>query len=191
VAIICFFAIANVLIYLSLPVMLELEEIKFGNVSFTWCNGKNYPLYKIMGYVYLLEANICPFLLMMVSTTVTIRCLMSSRKNLQKISNRDDKKRREKDAKFALNSVVLNISFVTLQVPLVIAYILPINDLATFQVVFDICFFLFCLNYSIGFVIFMLSNSIFRNEFLQMICLGKSNKISSQQSTTSTTTAKR
>jgi NADH:ubiquinone oxidoreductase subunit 3 (subunit A) len=171
-------AIGNALIYLSVPIQLELSEISIDNVTKTVCDGKNHPFYQMVGSIYLFEANLIPFCLMMASTTVTLKCLIKSRKNLEKITNRGIKRRKEKDAKFALNSVILNISFVIFQVPVVLTYIVPVNDPNTSQVVFLYCFVLFCLNYSITFGIFMLSNSIFRNEFMRLIGLGKGNKVS-------------
>jgi hypothetical protein len=179
-------AFGNALIYVCVPILLELKETSAGNVTTTLCVATNMPYYNLMGAIRLVEANVIPFFLMMVTTVVTLRCLVKSRKNLEKIANRDDKKRRQKDAKFALNSVILNISTIILQVPLVFVYIVPISDLATFQIVNAVCFFLFTVNYSNSFFIFILSNSIFRKEFLRMICLGKKNKISPGSTTGST-----
>jgi hypothetical protein len=176
-SVIFFCVFGNVLFYLYVPILFELKETTVGNVTSSVCQLQNILQYKALVWTYLVEANILPFILMMAATIVTIKCLVSSRKNLERVTNRELKSRREKDAKFALNSVVLNILFVILQVPLVLTYIVPIDDSTTFLVVNTICFFLFCLNYSISFGIYFLSNSIFRNEFMHLIRLRKSNQV--------------
>jgi hypothetical protein len=181
--------IVHALLYLRIPILLDLQYVNETNVTLSYCRFENFPGYQGNTVLFAIEANIIPFVLMAISTFVTITTLVKSRKNLEKNSKHGTlKDRRDKDTKFAINSIVLNISFVILLTPIVCTYFVNFTDNITYLVVNYTCFLFMCMNYSIGFLINMFSNSLFRKELMLMLGLTKSNQVLGQSKTSSTFT---
>jgi hypothetical protein len=174
------------LLYSALSIPIELESVSLDSnnnnnnastsVGLVNCHLKSVPFLKVINVIYLVEGNFLPLCLMLVCTVVIIRCLVKSRQNLEKIVNKEMKKRRAKEAKFAVNSIILNVLFAILVMPLSLLYLIPIDDVETYKLIFKICILSFYLNYSIGFFTYLVSNSIFRQELADMLRFGRKRK---------------
>lgn len=78
------------------------------------------------------------------------------------------KARKLRDIKFAVNSVVLNILFVCLKLPLALAYVKSSKPFETHTVYAVGAAFLFYLNFSVSFCVHLVSNAIFRREVVRI-----------------------
>jgi hypothetical protein len=119
------------------------------------------------------QADLIPFALMITFTQITLNSIFKSRKasNL----NNKNKSTRNRDLKFALTSIGLNMIYLLLNSPsLVINIVLHYftSDEITydlFGIAWCIGLFLFYLNRIPVFFVNIVANSIFRNEFLTLI----------------------
>jgi hypothetical protein len=167
----------HIAIYVPIPVLME-----FYNVTIFYPNNKTEPfvvakcdmslgITRTFGVFYIVEANLAPFVIMMTTTSVILKCLYDSRRNLE---NREQKngmamRHKKRDLKFGINSVFLNVLFVLLTTPLVLSLMFPLkNDYVQNEFNQAMCAIFFYLNYSIHFWTHFCVNSIFRHEFLVM-----------------------
>ena len=115
-------------------------------------------------------------IIIIISTFFIVRFLVKSRKKISTEPSEGStqvvvKRRR---FKFAFNSVILNIMFIVLILPLLLSYIIPKNaDFNVSDMINTICFTLFYLNFALHFWVHLICNSIFRREFLLLFCIIK------------------
>jgi hypothetical protein len=172
-------------IYSYLPIMIQLKQVtrSNGNTSVI-CFLPNIPHYKYISGLILVEANVVPFGLMMLTTLVIVKCLIQSRTKLERSQRRSLQERRRKDAKFAVNSVILNVCSVIFQMPIALSFlVLPNPGNKKFSLIFTIIIFLFYLSYSIRFFVHCTFNRVFRQEFLLMLRVKKQLPLISRGST--------
>lgn len=123
-------------------------------------------------YIYLLESNLIPFVLMMLLTGFILRCLIKSRRNLEKVASNSvissvSQRRKTRDRKWAVSSVTLNILFIVLMCPLVFVFMFPDrNDYYNNEFMRAIAFLFYYLNFTAHFFTHLATNLIFRNEIL-------------------------
>jgi hypothetical protein len=123
----------------------------------------------VMPIIYLIESCTIPFVLIIVSTSLIVRILIKSRRNISTgLQATAQMTRRRQEYKFAFNSVVLNVLFIVLTFPLLLSYIVSINLLIK-----QIFFALFYLNFALHFWVHLAFNSIFRNEFFKVFRIKK------------------
>jgi hypothetical protein len=160
---------------LFIPILIELKQTPGSNgTSPTYtCALQNIPNFQYINVFDLLDADFVPFLLLMITTSVTVRCLFKSRNNLEATQQRSLRERRAKDVKFAINSIALNVLAVTFNTPLSISFLITIPDASVYTLFFSICVFFYTVNYSILFFVNLAFNSIFRNELFLMLRLRK------------------
>lgn len=144
--------------------------------------------HKVVNLIYLIECNLIPFFIMLVSSVLTVRVLVLSRHRIEAIENRELKNRRAKDIKFAVNSFVLCILFVLFQTPITIGYFLYLPDIATYTIYFLIGEILYFLNYTLPIFTYVVTNSIFRREILKMLGLRRYMRQSTTQTRVGTKT---
>jgi hypothetical protein len=167
-------ALVHVVIYSFIPILVELKQIPgFNGTTIPFCFLQTIPNYKYINMFDLIEADFLPFVVLMITTCITVRCLFKSRNNLEATQQRSLRERRAKDVKFAINSIALNVLAVTFNTPISIAYLITIPNAAVFGLFFSICAFLYTVNYSILFFVNLAFNSIFRNELFLMLRLRK------------------
>ena len=165
----------NSLLYLELPILVKRREIVPGYII---CDQTTIGFLPTLMIVIVLETCIIPFIIMIVSSLLTIRLLIKSRNSIErngKLSN--DRKIRDK--KYALSSIAFNIAFLLLKTPAMIYY-----TLFAFYYYYDvyylnISFLLSYINSSSFFFIHLVTNSLFRREFLILIGLVKNGDSSS------------
>lgn len=150
----------------------------WSNSSGSWCDlNPN----SVLPIVYLIEGSVIPFVIMLVMTILILRSLYDVR---SKVSLADfdsgpntvwaTRYQRYRDFKFAFNSVILNLVFILFTMPLVIYYLVQIDDYVLSQLLNAIGYLLFYLNFASHFLIFFSFNSLFRQEFLKMLRIRKS-----------------
>ena len=110
-------------------------------------------------YAHLAESFVIPFSIMIVTSIITIKQLIGSRRSLEKTGRIANKQRKIRDIKFAVSSVAFNLVFIILKIPAFIAFFIICD------IFFHAAFILFLINCSSNFIIHFATNSIFRREF--------------------------
>ena len=128
------------------------------------CNNPNVPLNMMVFF----QSDLIPFVLMLFLTFITLLKLFNSRKRL------NNNLSRQKDVKFAVISVTLNIIFLILTGPHYIFNLVYEDYLNTmsfdiFISIVSIKFLLFYSNFASVFFINFAANSLFKNEFYKFI----------------------
>lgn len=169
--------ILNCLFYIAVPFDMESKSASFSlshtnaTITIWYCSIRNLQLYKEMSVFYLIESCFVPFVIMLTTTLLTIQTLYSSRNRIETFESRELKARRSKDIKFAINSIVLDLIYLSFQMPICINYILFIGDAKIRLMYSFIAGFLYFTNFSIAFFTHFISNSIFRAELFKLFGL--------------------
>ena len=162
-------------LYIYVPILIKRIEIFPG---YFICSTTTISFFNIHMILIIFETCLIPFLILMITTVITIRQLFKSSNSIER-NGKLTKERKSRDRKYAISSVALNINHIVLKLPLTIFYIL-----VAFYSYYDVYFLnvaslLFFLNTSIGFFIHIVTNSLFRREFLVLFRLIKRNNDSS------------
>lgn len=172
--------VINLLVYISVPI--GLNSIRYENwnnqtnttqVSFG-CTINNLSFIRVINYLFLIESSLVPFAFMLAATCViTVRLYQSrTRVFLEKDTNSGKpKNRRLKDRKFAYTSAILNIIFVIFQIPIVLTYLIDVPNLNTYLLFYLSAIIALNMNLCMPFIIYLISNSIFRRQFLSILGL--------------------
>jgi hypothetical protein len=173
--------LSHVFIYAPIPILVLKPHnltYKINNMTVEKCDLKSQSMRKF-SIIYFLFDTFLPFFILMFATIVILRCLHSSRSRLvaknKRISVEESTetalqtRRRRRERKFGVNSVVLNVLFIALTSPLSASFIFTINDHQRDTFIKAICLVFFFLNYALHFWIHLFVNSIFRKEFWQLI----------------------
>ena len=144
------------------------------NLTSTSCD----PYSLIMPIIYLVESCLIPFGLIIVSTTLIVRILVKSRRKIStNLQITAQMARRNQENKFAFNSVILNVLFIVLTFPLLISYIVPVNNSLIFTLIQQVLYVLFYSNFALHFWVHLASNTVFRNEFLKVFRIKRANNV--------------
>ncbi len=110
---------------------------------------------------------IIPFLFMSTTTLLLIYTVFRSRKRMITKYSTPNFKNSRRDIKFSVTILLLNLTYITLMLPLCIVNFFPFY----FESDFSICFsyFLFYMSYGVNFYIILISNSLVKKEFLNML----------------------
>lgn len=174
--------------YMIIPIAIEIKNVTVVisgvHVTFPTCSLTNIPFASTLLLIYLIESNFLPFFMMMCTTVFIIRALHMSARRLSMFNtlkprksmsttamatNTSSRSKRSKQRKFALNSIALNVLFVTLTSPVVIQIIAPsTGSFLQDSFLYRLFSLFFYINYSIHFFTHLVVNSIFRREFLRM-----------------------
>lgn len=171
--------VINAAIYVAIPIYHKLVTIPtvitiYGtDYTFytTVCLIQTLSFYRVLIITYLVISNFVPFIIMIVSSVLTVRILITSRHRIEVMATREKKNRRAKDLKFAVNSIVLDVLFVLFQTPISVVYLVDIPDTVVYTKVVLITGLFYFVNYIIPFFTYILSNSLFRREMLKMMGL--------------------
>jgi hypothetical protein len=163
--------IFNVLLYLEILISLKLQQYS-SYVKILYCDFTTLSFFTPFIIITLLESTMIPFVIMMVSSIITIRLLYRSRRSLER-AGKISRERKSRDAKYAVTSIAFNLMHVVMKTPNFVWYILYANKISTSSYFLTISFFLFLVNCSFTFFVNFASNSIFRREFLILIRLRK------------------
>ena len=129
---------------------------------------------RIVGWMDLFNSTLLPFFFMIVFTSVTISTIFKSRMRI--FANTNTARIKQKDIKFAITTVTLSVSFFLLNLPLCL-YNLFTNEIefndADSSLFSTISIFFFYSNFAVVFYVNLITNSIFRKEFLVFVRLRK------------------
>ena len=161
----------NLLFYLEMPILVKRREIAPGRF---FCDLNTIGFLSTFIILVVLETCLIPFIIMIVSSILTIRLLIKSRNSVARDGN-VSKDRKSRDQKYAISSVAFNIMFLVFKSPVMVYY-----TLFSFYYYYDVYFlniasFLMFLNSTSFFFVHLVTNSLFRREFLVLIGLVKRN----------------
>jgi hypothetical protein len=166
-------AVVHLLVYSFVPINIELKQAN-GSSFHKNCSIGNYK--HLLNILLLVEANLIPFCTMMMTTVVIVIKLNKSRKTLkrsQRWQKSNQERRKQKDLRFAFNSIVLNLLDIILEVPILVSYLINIQNPLVHKLFQMTSLFLYCFSYSVSFLVHFLSNRLFRSEFLLMLGVEK------------------
>jgi hypothetical protein len=125
----------------------------------------------LLGWMDAFESCIVPFALMILFTLMTICSIIILRKRSNSREKHQKLAMKKKDIKFAVVSIILNAIFLVLNSPfsLLNLFDVSIEDNSISDFVLSIRFFLYYLNFITVFFINISVNSIFRNEFFNLL----------------------
>ena len=152
-------ALFHIGLYMYYPILVRRSEV------FPWyylCDVTTIGLVTMHLILLLIENSLIPLVLLMITSIITIRLLLKSSSRIGRLTN----ERKSRDRKYAISSVTLNIICIVLKLPLAIFYIL-LGFFNYYNVYLpNVGYLLFYLNTSMGFLIHIVTNSLFRKEFL-------------------------
>ena len=159
-------------LYICYSILVRRSEVLPG---YFICDPNTLGFLQIFMYVFILESCIIPLVILITTSILTIRMLIKPRNSIDRTGNlsKDSKSR---DRKFAISSLTFNAVYIFLQIP-------SVNFLTLFAFysyydkdLYYISIILFFLNCSLGFFIHIVTNSIFRREFLILFRFEKRNE---------------
>ena len=163
--------IFNISLYICYPILIRRSEVFPG---YFICDATTIGFFQIFMIMATFETSVVPFLILTITSILTIRLLFKSRNSVQRMGNLTTD-RKSRDRKFAISSVTFNTLFIVLKIPSAIFYFL-VAFYSYYDVYFNaIAALLLCLNCSLGFFIHISTNSLFRREFLILFRLDKRN----------------
>ena len=144
-------------LYSELLIILKLE--KTSPLNSYACNFGMFDNYYPFVFAHLTENCVIPFSIMIVTSIVTIKKLIESRRSLERTGRIGNKQRKNRDMKFAISSLTFNLVFIAFKMPFFI------TNIIYHEIFFQVAFILFLINCSFNFLIHFITNSIFRREF--------------------------
>jgi len=117
---------------------------------------------KVLYMMDLINSTLIPFLLMFIFSILLIYIIFKSRLRILRLNSSSDRRRLRKDIKFAFTSILLNVAFVSLNLPVCIANLLI--DISEFY--YKLLLYLFFISFCINFYLLFAFNSVFRKELL-------------------------
>ena len=161
-------------LYIYVPLFIRVRELFPG---YSLCDVTSIGFFNTHIVIFTFETCLIPFFFMAFTSILTILLLIKSRNSVAK-NGQVTRERKSRDKKFAITSITFNITFIILKLPSAIFYILlayySLYD-SNFQRVASYTYYL---NMSMSFFIHLLTNSIFRREFLVLLRLAKENQVS-------------
>ena len=120
--------------------------------------------------MYIIQYTLVPFAIMLLTSGLIFKALISSRQRLESYQeSRELRQRRGRDLKFGANSIALNCMFVVLITPISLSYLIIIPDVELHLTFFLTTVLLYYIKFSMPIFTYCLSNSIFRRELLFMV----------------------
>ena len=149
----------NFVINLPFLILAKLNEMESENG--TYCDLPSTKAADIMIVIDLFNSTVLPFILMFLNTILLSYTIFKSRSRTVSKSKlyKKDNQRKKKDFKFVFTSICLNLSFLLLNLPLLIAEFVD-GLLVVSRLYFA--------NFAIQFFIHYISNSLFRSEFKKL-----------------------
>ena len=160
----------NLLLYIEVPIFLRLFPLQIYGMTFYVCDPSTLSFGNVLNIVYIIEGSALPFLIMVISSLVTIKTLRDSRHHVEIVGSVDEK-RKSRDRKFAITSITFNVLFIVLKMPLLVCVAIGYNFVSTY--VYYIALALYFLNYSISFIVHFSTNSLFRRELFILLRIRK------------------
>ncbi len=115
----------------------------------------------LMDFVNLIAV---PFAFMITFSILLVRAIFVSRNRVMKSYTSKENKSFQRDIRLAVTLISLNLIYLILNLPL--AVIVFSSDFTDF--IFMMCIYLFLASYAVNFYIILLTNSLFRRQFIDM-----------------------
>jgi hypothetical protein len=157
----------NLIYYL--PVFFSSNLNLTHNNTFQCSLGKNESLF-ILFLMDVLNRVILPFGLMLIGSILLIYSLFKSRTRIVENFLADENKTFYTEIRLATTSLSLNLIYILLNLPI---SVINFSQLYDNLYMYIYCYYLFYLSYSLNFYILLISNSLFQNEFFEMIKIKK------------------
>ena len=177
----------DIVFYIYYPILLRLREIFPG---YTICDVTTLGFFNTYMFLNIFEGSLIPFITMIITSILTIRALIKSRKSIER-NGKLNKERKTRDRKYAISSLTLNSMFIVLKLPLLVFYILFAYYSYYNLYFYKIAFLLYMLNMSLSFFVHFITNSVFRREFLILFKVGMINGESTLSNTNKNSSTKR
>lgn len=132
------------------------------------CKNKTAFYKTLLGSMDIINQTLIPFFFTLLCSLKLIQYIFTARLKIKLNSTAIEMKRLKKDIQFSLNVLLLNIVFVVLNLPVCIVTLMNVSE--TFVDKYDLLFYL---QYACNLFIYLISNKLFRKEFLKMIKLSK------------------
>ena len=157
-------------LYIVIPIYLRPVVIPGYGVL---CDVSTLSFGETLNIVYMAESSIIPFVIMFITSIITIKLLWKSRRQMKTAVNlgNQQNKRKSRDAMFALTSLTFNILFIVLKMPLLVCLTIGFEFINGYVLEFSILFYI--LNLSIGVFVHFVSNSLFRRELFILFRIRK------------------
>ena len=162
--------LTHLMFYIVIPIYLRSVVIQgYGNL----CDVSTLTFGNVINIVYMAESSIIPFIIMFITSIITIKLLWKSRCQVGMAVNLgiQQNKRKSRDAMFALTSLTFNILFIVLKMPLLVCLTIGFAFINSYALEFSSLFYF--LNFSIGFFVHFVSNSLFRRELFILFRIRK------------------
>lgn len=170
----------NALYYIPIPIFQDLIEhfyqinesisnqtIVMNNNSLYFCDFITAESQFYLSWADFLNLIIIPFLLMTTFTLLLIHAIFTSRRRVIFGYTSRENRAFQRDVKFAVTSISLNLIYLILNLPLaLISFTTSFNDYT-----FLLCVYVFFASYGVNFYIVLFSNSLFREEFISIFRL--------------------
>jgi hypothetical protein len=115
-----------------------------------------------------------PFILMLIFSILLISAIFRARGRVLSAFTSAQNNRFEREIRHAITSIIMNITFILFEMPLSVSLLQSFVS-ANWSYINQFTFYLFYCSYSINFYVMFISNSLFRNEFLNLFILKKRN----------------
>ena len=169
-AVISGIVVFHLLIYIEVPIYL-VRIVNPNAPAYTIrCDLSTLWFGDIISMVYLIEGTLLPFIIMLCSSIISTKMIRDSAMNIQNhVTQLNDPSRKNRDFKYAITSISFNLMFLLFKTPVIICFFVKsyIPDVSVVTIYWLVL--IFHINYSSGFFINLVSNSIFRREFLVLL----------------------
>ena len=150
----------NFLYHSNVPFNVDLLD--YDNI--TYCSFIDYESQSIISSMDIANCLLAPFLLMLIFSILLIVTIFKSRRRVHLNNSEREKRRLKKDIKIAISSVLMNLLFFILIMPLDLYLLLPYYS----DDVYYITSCIYYISFAVNFYIMFLTNSLFRKVFFSL-----------------------
>lgn len=160
--------VVNLILYLPIPILVDIQLIESSNSTEEIeknCNFKDRKYQNLINYVDLANRAVLPSIYMFIFTCLVLKNIFTLRKKICKIFLSELNVSYKREIRLAITSVLLNLLYILLQLPISIISLFP-NNLSDLFYMF--IYYLFYASYSINFYVILFSNKLFHDEFIKL-----------------------
>ena len=148
------------ILYIEVPIYLRLSPLEFNSTVYL-CDITSLSFGQVLNVFYGIQSNVIPFLIMIISSVITIKKLRDSSRSVEMMGSLAEK-RKSRDRKFAITSITFNVLFIVLKMTFLLSILIGYKVVSFYM--YQISLDLFFLNFSISFLVHFFTNSLFRRE---------------------------
>lgn len=170
--------IVNAIVYSPVLISSGIIQIPYvSNIKIPLCDISSLPYWQVFNLISFMQI-LSQFLIMTLISLVILRMLFKSRQTVEASMGRELRKRRSRDIKFSVTCFTMNLLFGIMRLPILIMYYLYTSGTPVDLNGLYVAIVLFFFDFSIGFVVFFISNKMFRSEFFVLFRLRASSSLS-------------